>query len=207
MSQSNEFTKLFKSRQTVLELLKDQGFNVTNYENVNASEVSIMYENNQMDMLVENTNGKKAYVKYHLAKTLRGNNIQDYIEDLFNIENLLKTTDDFIIIVKDEPNESLIKAVNKIWEQDGVFVVVHSINRLQFNVMKHELVPPHRILNEAETRAFKQNYKITDPSQIPDIGRFSPVALAIGMRPGNICEIIRPSKTAVETLFYRVCAV
>ncbi len=207
MDQSTEFIKLFKSRETVLELLNEQGFDVSNYQNMNMSEVSIMRENNQMDMLVETKKGKKAYVKYHLAKTLRANNIQDYIEDLINIDSILKKTDDLIIVVKDEPNDSLIKAVNNIWEQEGVFVVVHSIQRLQFNVLKHDLVPPHRILDEAETNAFKQKYKITDTKQIPDIGRFSPVALAIGMRPGQICEIIRPSKTAIETPFYRVCVV
>jgi DNA-directed RNA polymerase subunit H (RpoH/RPB5) len=48
-------------------------------------------------------------------------------------------------------------------------------------------------------------YNITDKNQFPDISRFDPVARAIGLRPGQVCHIIRPSKTAIETDYYRVC--
>ena len=85
-------------------------------------------------------------------------------------------------------------------------VTVHATKRLLFNILEHELVPPHRIMDEEETEAFKEKFKISDLSMIPDIGRFSPVALAIGMRPGQVCEIMRPSNTAVEVPFYRVCS-
>ena len=44
-----------------------------------------------------------------------------------------------------------------------------------------------------------------DDNQLPEISRFDPVAQAIGMRPGNICEIIRPSKTAIYAPYYRIC--
>ena len=33
-----------------------------------------------------------------------------------------------------------------------------------------------------------------------------PVAQAIGMRPGDMCRITRPSKTSIQTLFYRICS-
>ena len=206
MSQSNELVELFKSRQTVLELLKKQGYDVSNYENASMTEVSVMRDQKQMDMLVETDTGKKAYVKYHLGKTLRANNVYDYIEDLINLDNVLKKTDDLIIIVKEDPNDSLIKVLKSIWKQEGVFVVVHGIKRLQFNILEHDLVPSHRILNDDEAKAFKQKFNVSDSSQIPDIGRFSPVALAIGMRPEQICEIMRPSNTAIEVPFYRVCS-
>ena len=42
-------------------------------------------------------------------------------------------------------------------------------------------------------------------SQFPDISRFDPVAQAIGIRPGQVCEIIRPSKTAISAPYYRIC--
>tara|TARA_Y100001935_G_C17307554_1_gene513358 strand:+ start:180 stop:803 length:624 start_codon:yes stop_codon:yes gene_type:complete len=206
MSQSNELVELFKSRQTVLELLKKQGYDVSNYENASMTEVSVMRDQKQMDMLVETDTGKKAYVKYHLGKTLRANNVYDYIEDLINLDNVLQKTDDLIIIVKEDPNDSLIKVLKSIWKQEGVFVVVHGIKRLQFNILEHDLVPSHRILNDDEAKAFKQKFNVSDSSQIPDIGRFSPVALAIGMRPEQICEIMRPSNTAIEVPFYRVCS-
>ncbi len=205
MAQRNEVVELFKSRKTILKLLKIQGYEVSNYNKDSMNQVSIMLKNQQLDMLVEKP-GKKAYVKYHLGKSLRANNIHEYIEDLFNIEEVLKKTDDLIIIMKEEPNESLIKDLQNIWEKNGYFIIVHAMKRLQFNIMNHKLVPTHRIISDDEVVNFKNKYKITDNSQIPDISRFSPVALALCMRPDEICEIIRPSNTAIDTPFYRVCS-
>ena len=59
--------------------------------------------------------------------------------------------------------------------------------------------------NEEKDEIFEK-YNITNESQIPDISRFSPPALAIGIRPGELCEIIRPSKTAITAPFYRICS-
>ena len=50
-----------------------------------------------------------------------------------------------------------------------------------------------------------QKYNITELSQMPDISRFDPVARAICLRPGQVCHIIRPSKTAIEADYFRVC--
>lgn len=206
MSQRNELVEFFKSRETILALLKEQGYDVSNYENQSINQVSAMHKEKQLDMLVESETGKKAYVKYHLAKTLSATNVYNYIDDLINIDEVLQKSDDIIIIMKDEPTDSLVKALKNIWKQDSIFVTVHATKRLLFNILNHELVPPHRIMNEEETEAFKEKFKITDLTVIPDIGRFSPVALAIGMRPGQVCEIMRASNTAIQVPFYRVCS-
>ncbi len=206
MSQRNELVEFFKSRETILALLKEQGYDVSNYENQSINQVSAMHKEKQLDMLVESETGKKAYVKYHLSKTLSATNVYNYIDDLINIDEVLQKSDDIIIIMKDEPTDSLVKALKNIWKQDSIFVTVHATKRLLFNILNHELVPPHRIMNEEETEAFKDKFQITDLTMIPDIGRFSPVALAIGMRPGQVCEIMRASNTAIQVPFYRVCS-
>ena len=157
-------------------------------------------------MLVSNDiKTKKVYVKYHLVKNLRLNNIQEYIDDLFNLESILTPVDNLVIVIKSEPNESLIKAVQNIWEQQNIFVILYNVNRLQFNILDHSLVPPHRVLSKEEGDEIRKKFNIKTDKQIPTISRFSPVSLAIGIRPGDICEIIRPSKTAVNSLFYRIC--
>ena len=202
--QSSEIQKIFKSRNILLDLLEKQGYDVSNYTGSGINEVNSMYQNKQMDMLLEKKD-KKVYIKYHLNKTLKLGNINDYIEDLIHLDNILEAKDDIIIIIKDEPNDSLINVLNNLWLNDKVFVNVINIKRLQFNILDHILVPKHRVLNEKETIDFKQKYNITDDSQIPDISRFSPVSQVIGIRPGQICEITRHSKTAINTLFYRIC--
>lgn len=207
MSHSSEITEVFKARDNILKQLEIQGFDTRDYSGSNINEVNSMYNSKQLDMLVETPKTKrKSYVKFHLGKSLRLSNIQEYIEDLFNLENILKTTDNLIIILKDEPNDSLIKIVKNIWEQQNIFIILYYIKRLQFNIIEHQLVPTHRVLTEEERDNIKKKYNIQDNSQVPDISRFSPVALAIGLRPGDMCEIIRPSKTAIMAPFYRICS-
>ena len=210
MSQSEKIIEVFKARTNILKQLKTQGYNVEDYEGSNISEVNSMFIEKQLDMLVTNPKTQqRTYVKYHLesgkSKSLRNNHIQDCIDDLFN-EDILEKKDNIIIIIKDEPNESLIKSVKNIWEQQGVFVILYYIKRLQFNLLEHELVPRHTILSNTEVKEFKEKFNIKDDRQMPDISRFSPVALAIGLRPGDICKIERPSKTSIKTLFYRICS-
>jgi DNA-directed RNA polymerase subunit H (RpoH/RPB5) len=58
---------------------------------------------------------------------------------------------------------------------------------------------------ESEVKQVMTKYNITDKVQFPDISRFDPVARVIGLRPGQVCNITRASKTAIETNYYRVC--
>ena len=206
MAQSGHIIQIFKSRENILEILKQQEYNTDNYSGMSINEVHSMFQEKQMDMLLETNEGKKAYIKYHLAKRLTAPNIYEYIEDLFNLEGVLKKSDDLIIIIKDEPNDSLIKILKNIWEREKVFIIVFNIARLQFNILKHTLVPEHKVLQEDEARDIKIKYNITDDKQIPDISRFSPVSLALGIRPGQLCKIIRPSRTAINSEFYRICS-
>ena len=207
MAQSGYVVQIAKSRENILAQLKERDFEVEKYEGQSISQIHIMLQNNQLDMLVENEKtGRKAYVKYHLGKTLRGNNIMDYIDDLFTLESVLTREDDLIVIGRDGANDSMEKALRQIWSQDKYLITVIGLKALQFNIIKHELVPPHRVLSEEEASDIKKKYNIVNDSQLPDISRFSPVSLAIGVRPGQLVEIMRPSKTAISAPFYRICS-
>ena len=56
-----------------------------------------------------------------------------------------------------------------------------------------------------EVLEVKARYNIMHDGQFPDVSRFDPVAQAIGIRPGHVCEIIRQSKTAISSPYYRIC--
>lgn len=207
MAQSGLVLKIVKSRYNLLSILKTRGYDVSNYEEQSVSQVHIMFQNNQLDMLVKNpTSNRIAYIKYHLGKTLRGNNIMDFIDDLFTLDNVLKKTDELIVVGREIANDSMEKSLRQIWSQHQYLITVFGLPSLQFNILNHTLVPPHRILNEKEVEEIKLKYSIMNDTQLPDISRFSPVAQAIGIRPGEICEIQRPSKTAVFAPFYRICS-
>ena len=95
--------------------------------------------------------------------------------------------------------------MEKIFIKENIYFIIFNLKQLQFNILEHELVPPHRILNNTEENEVRQRYNIQKDSQFPEISRFDPVALSIGLRPHMVCEIIRPSKTAIESKYYRLC--
>jgi len=215
---SSLISQIYNSRQVILELMKTQGYNVSEYEGFSINEINTMKTNNQLDMILEKnkeTNGtsvevseknqRKIYIKYYLAKALRPNNLQEMIDDLFNIEEILTKNDTLLIVTKDQINETLLNSVKHIWESDKIFIILQPLKRIQFNILKHVLVPPHRVLSREETNQIKKRYNIIDDNQFPDISRFDPVAQAIGIRPGEVCEIIRTSKTAISAPYYRIC--
>ena len=210
MSQTILTDMVFKSRRTILEILERQNYNINDYTGFSIHEIHSMLQTKQLDLLInKNDDSSKCYIKYHLGKTLRPSNIQEYIEDLFYLEKLLNKNDDLIIISKDEPNETLNKYLTDLWENEQIYVRIISIKRLQYNILNHSLVPEHTILkNKEEINNMIKQYNLNInklDKQIPDISRFSPVALMIGIRPGEICKIMRDSKTAVNSLFYRIC--
>ena len=208
---STLISQVYKSRSILLELMKTQDYNISEYEGFSVNEINAMKTNNQLDMILEknkteeNQQTTKIYIKYYLGKAIRPNNLQEMIDDLFNVEEVLSKNDTLLVVVKDELNETMINTLKHIWESDKIFIILQPLLRLQFNILEHILVPQHRILSEVEKINIKKRYNIMTDDEFQELKRFDPVAQAIGIRPGEVCEIIRPSKTAISAPYYRIC--
>jgi DNA-directed RNA polymerase subunit H len=163
-----------------------------------------MKENSELDILVKNSKQDSVYVKYHIHKKIQVNYIYEYIEDLYNIEETLKKDDQLIIIVNDKINDTIKKCLQEVY-REGYFVVIFTLEELSYNILNHVLVPPHRILSQPELEDLNKQYYIKIPSQFPEISRLDPVAKVVGLKPGQVCEITRKSKTAIESKYYRYC--
>jgi DNA-directed RNA polymerase I, II, and III subunit RPABC1 len=203
-------SRLYLSRNIVLDLLQRQGFEISEYSDFSIHELNTMYTNDQLDILLkkrdELNSTEKVYVKYHITKPIRANNVDDYVEDIFETEKILdKTTDQLIIIIKDNVNDTLIGKMRSIYDKSGYYVNIFQIKTLMFNPLDHVLVPPHRIVSADEKAKVAQTYNVMNDKQYPEISRFDPIAMAIGMRPGQLCEITRGSKTAIVAYYYRLC--
>ena len=211
-SNSTRINKIYKSRSVLLEQLEDRGYLVDDYSHFSINEIDKMLANSKHDMLLTNQQlNKKIYVKYYFTlkqntKQIKPQVLEDVIEDLFTIENILTKKDTLIVIIDDEPNDTILAKLKYLYEKDGIFVIIHNINRLQTNILKHVMVPFMKVLTEDQIKDFKEKYYIENENlQLPEISRFDPQALVVGARPGEICEIDRSSITALETKYYRVC--
>jgi DNA-directed RNA polymerase subunit H (RpoH/RPB5) len=211
-SYSPLISKIYKSRSIILDIMKKRGYNVEDYEGFSVSEVHSMNDNGQLDMFLESdTSSKKIYIKYHLETRLSDKHVYEYLEDLFGEDDdddedkTLKNRDEFIIVSKDKINASTQNLVDKIFKTDDKYINVYNVHDYLFNILDHEMVPNHRILNSEEKKEIINRYNVTKDSEFPEISRFDPVAKVIGIRPGELCEITRSSPMAVKTLYYRLC--
>ena len=204
MTSSESILNIYKSRNTLIEILQQREFNVDDYNEFSINEINVMFNNNQLDLLLENNNNK-IFVKYYLGKSLRPNNILEIAEDLFNLEEILNKTDELLIIVKDDINDSIKNTLIQLWEQQNIFISIISLKRLQYNILNHVLVPEHIIMSNEEKNDIKKQYIIVNDSKFPEISRFDSVATVIGLRPEQLCKIIRSSKTAITSEYFRLC--
>jgi DNA-directed RNA polymerase subunit H (RpoH/RPB5) len=191
----------------LVEIMTEKGYKTDDYSNFSINEVDAMYKNTQLDMLLTHTkNSRKIYIKYYLkAKQIKKPDLDDIIEDLYFIENVLTKEDCLIIVTEDEPNDTIVAKINYLYDHDGIFIVIHNIKRLQYNILKHTLVPKAQILSSAEVDALKQRFNLMSVKQLPEVSRFDPQSLAICLRPGEVCKYDRKSATALSTEYYRVC--
>ena len=68
------------------------------------------------------------------------------------------------------------------------------------------MVPDHEVLLDKKKEEIKQKFNILYDNQFPEISRFDPVAEAIGLRPNQLCKIIRNSPTSIKSEYYRLCS-
>ena len=210
MSLNQEYgliSKLYKSRKNLLTQLETIGFNVDDYSNSSINEINVLYQQNKQDMLLKSRNGSSLYINYSVDKALRPQNVHDLVEDLYHLESVLKanTNDYLIIVAKDGANDTLTNLLIQLYANEKILVSIVSLAELQFNIMEHNLVPKHTKLTTDETVQVKKDYNISANSQFPKISRFELISRIIGMKPDDVCKIIRPSPTSITSIMYRIC--
>jgi len=73
----------------------------------------------------------------------------------------------------------------------------------KLNVLKHAMVPDHKIMSEEEVSELLSTYNITT-EQLPKIYHDDPAVKTIGAEPDNVIRIIRASHTAGRAEAYRL---
>lgn len=211
-SLSNRILSIYKSRNTILEHLEKLKYNVSDYNAFSINEIDAMFVNSQLDMLISHTSDdKKVYIKYYLfskttSKQIRPQVLDTVIEDLYEIDNILTPKDSLVIIIDEEPNDTIINKLTYLYERTGIFVVIHNIKRLQFNLLNHVLCPIVSILDKKEEEEISVSLNLkSNLKLLPEISRYDPLALVIMLRPGQVAKFIRASSTALYTPYYRIC--
>lgn len=208
---SNRILSIYKSRSNILEYMNQLDYEVNDYNVFSINEIDAMFVNSQLDMLLSHrSEDKKVYIKYYfsvksMSKQIPPQALDTIIEDLYEIENILTPKDTLVIIINEEPNETIISKITYIYKRTGVFIVIHNIKRLQFNLLNHTLNPKVEILKTTEVEELKIKLNLKNISLLPEISRFDPLSLAIMLRPNEVVKLTRNSTTALTNEYYRIC--
>jgi len=210
---------LYKSRLTLLKILKEKGYNTKAFEKFGPFEIEKMASNDKEKALnMELTRELPAEsplpstcrveyaiprVKNRLAGFLRKLLVNDETgEDLIDAK---KT--EIIVITLEAIGDTFHTAALNQWAKKSIRISFFDARTLMSNPLDHVLVPKHEIVPEEEhVELMKANY-ITQKGEFPII-RFHEdiIARLLGVIPGSIVKITRPSPSAGIYTTYRICA-
>ena len=212
MTENNEkwINTLLNSRNTIVKMMDYRGYDISKIPKISIKEIEIFEDIknekkkkvNPFDMVFEKGE-KKLEVKYLFSK-ITEKKLEEYITKFFEEKNTSITS--LIIIIKDKDMDNILQSkAYQLYQIYKYFTQIFSINNLQQNIVDHSFVPEHILLNDDEEKHILLNYNLDSKRKLPYITKYDPVAKYIGMKPGNVCKIIRASETAGEYISYRYC--
>ena len=204
---------LLDSRGILLDMLEKRGYNIDKYKDYSINEIRLMSDNDMLDMILEKPTGMKCYVKYHISKKLKSTDLRKavllhYKMDADDDGDL--TEHDELIIICNDANIAISKKYGNFMSKlenyytNNFFVQIFNVDSLLFDITKHNLVPEHIILTEDEKQDLLKHFNISE-DKLPRISRYDPVAKYLGMRPKQVCKIVRNSYTSGVATYYRIC--
>ena len=203
-------TYLNKTRCILTEMLEYRGYDISNI-----SPFTTFTGTDKLDKLSINLskNGKELIQVHYEVESTRTNHkkLTKRIEDIISkLESPEKSKDlTIIFLVRDGMTPSVKEAIRLLSEKYGVFIQIFPIRNLMYNCTKHKSVPQHIRITKIEYEVYLQDFldslHIESLENLPKIFDTDPVAMFIGLRPGEMCKIIRPSMSAGEHIFYRYC--
>lgn len=207
---------ILRSRQTILDILDERGYDVTAYRNISPEQILTLAEKNTVALNVfapkradSNAPCDRAVIFYSINQRIR-NRLGTFVRDIFEEAQADPTVkinkgDDIIVILNEPYQEAFDKTSYEMWSGGKVRMVFFHIKQLVSHPGRHVLVPPHRKLTEDEEKAVMARLHIKSKSQFPAIKHDDIQSRVLGLVPGNVVEIQRPSPTAGVALYYRAC--
>jgi DNA-directed RNA polymerase subunit H (RpoH/RPB5) len=164
-------------------------------------------EANVIEFNTENTT-----IIFALTKKLRTEIIEQLKKSKGNIDSFVNAYNgkyNIILIFGNDiltsPTITQLNLIDKILQKKKGMLQYFQLNELQFNPTKHHLVPPHRKLTTEETTQIMSKYLIKNKLQMPLILKTDVIAKWLGLKQGEIVEILRYNENSGLSYYYRCC--
>lgn len=207
---------IVRSRSTILEILENRGYNVDAYKAANPAEL-VGYATSSSDTKLlhiiapkkEGGEGpmQRACVVYWVDGSYKPR-IEKELGKLFSEEwNMNPETDDIIIVLSEPFNDAFHVQAVKQYNDNRARISFFQIKNLISNPARHIMVPKHRKCNPNEIAQIMSKLRLKSKYELPHIKyHIDMQARVLGLVPGDVVEIMRPSETAGVTYIYRVCS-
>jgi|UniRef100_A0A6C0LFC6 DNA-directed RNA polymerase subunit H (RpoH/RPB5) len=130
------------------------------------------------------------------------NNIDTFVNEYNGKYNIILIFGNDILTT---PTITQLNLIDKILQKKKGMLQFFQLNELQFNPTKHQLVPPHRKLSTDETTEIMNKYLVKSKLQMPIILKTDVIAKWLGLKQGDIVEIIRYNENSGKSYYYRCC--
>lgn len=209
---------IIRSRPTILEILNDRGYNVEPYVGISPEEIFTFAISEHQELLnfkVSKKEGsaapvERARVVYLVAASIR-QKIEAQINKFFDDKNpdpINPAEEELIIILSEPPHEAFHIQAAKQWLSKKARINFFQLKNIISNPAKHVMVPPHRKLSPEEVTDLMAGLHLKSTSELPHIKYHMDMqARVLGLVPGDIVEIRRPSETCGEYIYYRKCVI
>ena len=211
-----ELDILYRSRKTLLEILKEDGYDTKNYENFGPWEIEAMVAGGQAALTMDLKRGvtgdataepiQRCLVVYSLQKLKQ--RLGTFLSILKNdIEPKVDpaTTEIVVVVLEDVADVFHAAALNE-WTGMKQRIRFFKAHNLLFDPRTHILVPKHTKMPAAEHADFLKQHYIRSKTNLPFIKFHEDmIARIMGLVPGDIVKITRPSPASGVYDMYRVC--
>jgi DNA-directed RNA polymerase subunit H (RpoH/RPB5) len=203
---------LYKSRLTLLKILAGRGYNTTPYDKFGPVEVSGMVAAGDGALRMDLERPAEGTTRLTRCTVIYSFNrvktrMNSFLQDTTGEESGFDPETTELIIMVLEPVVEAFHTAALSCLAKKIHISFFSAHTLVNNPLDHVLVPKHTLLPSSEHKAFLAANKIKSKENLPII-RFHEdmIARIMGLVPGDIVKITRPSPSAGTYDSYRVCS-
>jgi DNA-directed RNA polymerase subunit H len=202
---------VYRSRITLFKVLEARGYNTQPYSKLGINELRVFttvnypdnYSGLNMILSKKDDQEKKCHILYSSAKM---NQFQRLVNQINGLE-LNPQTDELIYMIQEPANDKVHSPVaSHLWATQKFRVSFYCIYEIVVNPLEHELVPRHEPVPQEEIPDLLKRLRINERTQLPLIRYHTdPIGRLLGLVPGDIVKITRPSPSSGEYIVYRTC--
>jgi DNA-directed RNA polymerase subunit H len=190
-------------------MMSDRGYNVEPYSKFGPDEIAkLMNKDKALEMELNHKEDpeKKAYILYRFTRIKQS--LQTLIRTILDPEemNIDPSKCEVIVVTMEQIVDTFHAASLEAWSLHGLKIQFFWMPSMVNYPIDHVLQPKFEIVAKEEHAELLKKFYAKKASQFPMIRYHADmVARCLGVVPGDIVKIIRPSPSAGEYELYRTC--